>query len=376
MALNVKDIMELPSGQRMQLIAGENGLSRAVVSVEIADYEFVPGFECDMEPGSFVITSFLFAKDDPGLILSSIKTLEQMGMAGLAYKQILYEELPEEVIAYADSKDFPLFSFNKNLWFENIIFDIMYAVQFDDKVYLSEEKIDAMLSGHMNRSELDIILKGISLKMKRYVSAAYLCGDDIDAGRVLRSFYMLKGFHDKGLMVRFGQGLFLIITSSRSDHDTHRLILEEALDILGISKAAQIGMSDVHETKNMDAAFREGHDCYLASAAEGTAFKCFRDTGVYRFLLPALDMTQTKAFASDVLGAISDHPDLRETAERYVASGGEISATASALCCHQNTVRYRLGRIRKLTGLEGATDSELYMQLKLAIIIQRSLKQD
>ena len=148
MALTVKDILELPSGQRMKLLAGGKGLTRPVVSVEIADYEFAPGIKFvpeanfnlqdDMEPGCFIITSFLFAKDDPSLILSSIEIMERMEMAGLAFKQIIYDQLPTEALAFAEKKNFPIFSFSKDLWFENIIFDIMYAVQFDDKVYLSE----------------------------------------------------------------------------------------------------------------------------------------------------------------------------------------------------------------------------------------------
>ena len=191
MALTVKDILELPSGQKMEIVAGRKGLNRPVVSAEIADYEFAPNLEFasdvsfnlqeSMDPASFVITSFLFAKDDPSAILTSVKTLQEMGMSALAFKRIIYDTLPDEVIAFADKKDFPILAFGQDVWFENVIFDIMYAVQFDDKVYLSEEKINSMLSGYMNRSELDIILKGISLKLRPYVSVVYISGDALDA---------------------------------------------------------------------------------------------------------------------------------------------------------------------------------------------------
>ena len=237
MALTVKDILELPSGQKMQMLAGGKGLNRLVSSVEIADYEFAPdldfapgaavNIEEDMEAGSFIITSFLFAKDDPSAILPAVRALHEMGMAALAFKQVIYETLPDEVLEFADKNSFPILSFGKSVWFENIIFDIMYAVQFDDKVYLSEEKIDSMLSGYMNRSELDIVLKGISLRLQPYVSVVYISGDLLDAGRILRSFYLLKGFHGKGLMARYGNGLFLIVTSARDDHKSHDLIRRE-----------------------------------------------------------------------------------------------------------------------------------------------------
>ena len=64
-------------------------------------------------------------------------------------------------------------------------------------------------------------------------------------------------------------------------------------------------------------------------------------------------------------------PDLAGTAFAYVAAGGEIGRAAELICCHANTVRYRLGRIRELTGLGGCTDAELFLQLRLAAAIDQ-----
>ena len=393
MALTVSDVMELPSGQKMQLLAGAKGKDRQVVSVEIADYEFAPDvtfvpsaefdLEKDMESDSFILTSFLFAKDDPGLILPAIQKLDAMGMAGLAFKQIIYENLPEDVLAYADKNDFPLFALSKDVWFENVIFDIMYAVQFDDKMYLSEEKISQMLSEHMSQSELEIILKGISLKIRPYVSVVFIPGDltiesGTDAGRIQRSFFLHRELHDKGLMVRCWDGLFLIITSARKDFKSHDLIRREFFEVLGLAgnlpKAAAMpcyGMSDVHASQALNRAFREGWLCYLASKAENRIISHFGESGCYRVLLPAMERKEAPAFAQDILSAFENKADLRETVEGYVDAGGDIPLAAETMHCHHNTVRYRLSRIRELTGLEDATDGEFYLQMKMAVAIDR-----
>ena len=383
MALTVRDILELPSGQKMTILAGEKGLDRPVVTCEIADYEFDPDVGYDaavgMETNGFIITSFLFAKHDPSLILTSVKQMYEIGMSCVAYKKIIYDELPPEVIAFANDNDFPVLSMENDLWFENIVFDIMYAVQFDDKVYLSEEKIDNMLSGKMTRSELDIILKGISLKMRKYVSVVFISGDSIDAGRILRSYYLFKGLQSKGLMVRYGQGVFLITTSAKSDHKTHDLILEEAFEILGIDteksagfETVVTGMSDVHEAAHLDQAFRESWYCYIASCIEQKPLHRFGKTGVYRVLLPAIGNDESNAFAKSILDVFADNEDLVETAGTFVKNGGDIVQTSAMLHCHPNTIRYRLKRMRELTDLADTTDSELYLQLKTALAIERA----
>ena len=376
MALTVKDILELPCGQKMTLLAGSGGLTRPVVTVEIADYEFDPDVNYEasigMDTNGFIITSFLFAKNDPSLILMAVKQMYEIGMACVAFKRIIYAELPSEVIAFADKNGFPVITMDNDLWFENIVFEIMYAVQFDDKVYLSEEKIDSMLSGSMNRSELDIIRKGISLKLRPYVSVVYISGDSLDAGRILRSFYLLKGFHSKGLMVRYGDGLFLITTSPRGDQKSHDLIRQEAFELSGIPEDVSAGMSDVHHNTALDKAFRESRQCYIASLVTGKSYDHYGDTGICRVLLQVVRSEEAPAFAKDILDAFAGSNDLQETAREYVSSGGDIGKAAAALCCHQNTIRYRLGRIRELTGLQNVTDSELYLQLKTALIIDRA----
>lgn len=62
--------------------------------------------------------------------------------------------------------------------------------------------------------------------------------------------------------------------------------------------------------------------------------------------------------------------ELRETAEAYLASGGDRRATARALTVHPNTVDYRLGRIERLTGLD-ATRPDGAAQLRVSLVALR-----
>ena len=54
------------------------------------------------EKDSLVISSLLFAKDNPSLIFPAIKKLNEYGVSAFAFKSIIYENLPNEAISYAD----------------------------------------------------------------------------------------------------------------------------------------------------------------------------------------------------------------------------------------------------------------------------------
>jgi len=137
MALSIRDTLLLPSVENFKLISGEGGLDKNIVTAGIADYEFSASFDEDFVytfgVDSFVISSLLFAKDDRSLILPAIKKLADFGVSCFAYKTVLMDALPDEVIEYSNAHDFPIFSFGTDTYFENIIYEIMDAVQADDQ---------------------------------------------------------------------------------------------------------------------------------------------------------------------------------------------------------------------------------------------------
>ena len=79
MALTVKDIMTLPTLSCMELVAGEKGTNRSITCAGIADHEFAEGMNFNepdyFEKDSIVITSLLFARDNPDLILPAVEFL-------------------------------------------------------------------------------------------------------------------------------------------------------------------------------------------------------------------------------------------------------------------------------------------------------------
>jgi hypothetical protein len=217
MALTVSDVMKLPALSGFRPAAGIRGMDRIVVYAEIADYEFADGLDFDpsnaFERDALVISSLLFAKDDPGLILPAVQTLHDSGTACFAYKQVIYDKLPEEVLDYAEKENFPIFSFGTGTWFENIIYEVINAVEHDDSRHLSEEHIEKMIRGTASPDELDTIRHGISLQLDKTISAAYLRVPGMDASRLYRSCYMNKSLRDKLLAARYDDGIFLLVTT-------------------------------------------------------------------------------------------------------------------------------------------------------------------
>lgn len=139
MALTVRDLMKLQCFNHMELIAGEKGLDNKVKGMGILDYELMPEYIDDFlktfTPGDFVLCSFLYQYccNKPEEILPMVKALENYGAAGIGCKTILYPKLPKEVLEFANKQNFPVFSFGKDIYYENIVYEVSDAIQTDDR---------------------------------------------------------------------------------------------------------------------------------------------------------------------------------------------------------------------------------------------------
>ena len=387
MALTIKDILQLQSLQGFQLISGHKGLSRYVTSAGILDYETCPDIdyprEAAFEKDSVVLSSLLFANGRPELILPAVEQLYSSGVSGFAYKTVIYSSLPEEVTRFSEEHDFPIFCFGKDTYFENIIFEVMNAVLSDDTNLLTESTIKKMIENDLSKSQVYFLSKNVSLKFKEYAMGVYIkdsSGDlcaDID--RYLKNFYLNRNLNDKALMCKYEDGIFAVLTAHQPRQDSFSLILDNLLIFLnpacdsefgtfGSKSGFTVNCSNIHMPhENLDLCFRESYFTYLASSAESRNFRYYSSIGTYQFLIPQRDTEIMQTYMENIINPLKARPEYFETVHRLVLYGGDTCLTADYFGCHQNTIRYRLGKIKALLHLESETEQDFYAVLAAAM---------
>ncbi|UJA21018.1 hypothetical protein HJD18_12900 [Thermoleophilia bacterium SCSIO 60948] len=106
--------------------------------------------------------------------------------------------------------------------------------------------------------------------------------------------------------------------------------------------------------------YRAGKEALLAAnvaEADGLETLAFEDTGSYRLLLPAMseDPSELHRFYDETVAPIAAYDDqydtdLVATIETYLDNDGNVTPTAERMFTHRHTIRYRLERVRDLTG--------------------------
>ncbi|GAC1525893.1 MAG: hypothetical protein NVS2B6_13230 [Thermoleophilaceae bacterium] len=121
---------------------------------------------------------------------------------------------------------------------------------------------------------------------------------------------------------------------------------------------------------------RAGAEALLAAnvaQGQGSRLLAFEETGAYRLLLPAMneDPAELQRFHDETVAPLIAYDeqyetDLLKTLESFLEADANVAKTAQKLFTHRHTIRYRLERIRELSGLDvGSTDGRERLGLGL-----------
>jgi sugar diacid utilization regulator len=122
---------------------------------------------------------------------------------------------------------------------------------------------------------------------------------------------------------------------------------------------------------------RAGAEALLAAnVAEGDADRpllAFEESGAYRLLLSAMseDPAELQRFYAETVEPLVAYDEqyetgLVQTVEAFLEADGNVAGTAQRLFTHRHTIRYRLERVKELSGLDvGSTDGREKLSLGL-----------
>jgi PucR family transcriptional regulator, purine catabolism regulatory protein len=122
--------------------------------------------------------------------------------------------------------------------------------------------------------------------------------------------------------------------------------------------------------------YRAGAEALLAAnvaEAQGDEALAFEETGAYRLLLPAMseDPRELQRFYDETVAPLVAYDEeyeteLLRTLESFLEADGSIANTAERLFTHRHTIRYRLERVRDLSGHDvGSSDGRERLSLGL-----------
>ncbi|QHI71180.1 PucR family transcriptional regulator [Aminipila terrae] len=379
--IQVKELLKMPLFQSFKLIAGENGLDQQFNNVVILEYESVNNSYHVFNPGDFILTSLFFAVNDPDSIVTALRNVINRRIAGIAIKTVFFDDIPLEIKKYAYEKKVPIFTFN-GVYMEDLILCVNNFLKLKQHFLINENNIKKLVSAASSPEIIQNIIKQINPLFFPNVTVAFITPKDEKSNIQFTShFYELfyKNYNETMSThysyIKYQSGMLIIQTSPSSAPIEvsvfHRLLdsirLNPELFYIGISEQRNC-YSDFH------IAIKTAIWANQVGQMNHSDVTYYRDIGVYKWLAPLFNESAIENDYKELINKISEYDknfksNLWDTLIVFIKNNGEYSKTAKDLFQHPNTIRYRIKKIREVTGLETEDYyAQLYICVKLYLL--------
>lgn len=369
----------------VKILSGSGGMSRIITSAGILDYEMESVLKdkyihTNFKENQLVVSTFLYAKDNPFIILDAVKHLSSKGVSALVIKNVFKLPIHESVIRYANSKNFPVFVIEEqNIYVENIIYEVSRHCELMQDYRFTKQKLSQIIYGELTESEIISCARQLLPSCNDQFFAICIKFDDQlsnTAFDVYEKRFEKSDFNnpENALLLSDSQ-IFYIHSQDNISKAYYDEFFRHILDtLLQGDSYTGCGISQYHLTLGEYKMCLQ--ESLYAANASSDAFTKYSDLGVSRIIYPFFSSREMQRYAQEILSPIEDYDIennsmLFETLQAYLRYDCDLTATADFFGHHKNTVRYRLDKIHELTGLDYKRFSHLE-QLSAATKIRQS----
>lgn len=374
MSLTLSSALQLEHMDQLKELTNGMHLQQVISAIGILDHEIIEDEYHLFEPGEFVITTFSVARNDVSLVFRAVKGLIKARCSGLAIKSVYYENLPQEIIDYANQHRFAIFIF-EDVFIEHLINSVNNAFSMNYEHLITEAKLESLYKGNMNRHMSRHLLTELLHSLKDYIRFYYLKDKQFVDESVMMSRvnYLGKDKESGTGVFLFRKGLLCIFTDDQEMKDDHAF--NYLLRRLGVSADdCYVGVSNSHRmSDDMQEGLSEAYVAYQTAEIQNESRLAYQEAGIYRLIVPILRESGTRKYAQSVLEKVIEydaHYDshLYDTMRMYLTCACNTKKTAEALFQHKNTVLYRVKKVKKMLG-PFESDQAFIEEVSLAIKI-------
>lgn len=367
----VRELLEIYQIKDMKVVTGAGGLDNRVGTVTVMEVPEVAQF---LRGDDFLITSLYSIGNDVEKQCRLVKDLLKTKSACLAIKLGKYaKKISEEMLEIADKNDFPILLIPSDMTYIQIIMSVMNVILTEKNMEEILEKLIQDILFQTYSDEKIMIERGriLDIDLKNDVFQTVVIQPAGKKELDEKGGKMLK-FMSRQLLA-YVRSLKLIETCSLLNLKNHAVLVIEGKSKEDLEKGSVFLKAEL--LKRMKSGFhhsswkmgmgctdsglegiRRSYETALKVIETGAILKENEDIYTYGELeiycqLREMMIHNPVNFYQEVLGKIQNE-ELTKTLETYYDCECSMEETAKVMFTHKNTIKYRIKKIRDLTGLD------------------------
>lgn len=374
MDFRCSDIFEIPLGCSPKLIAGADGLDNIVRWVYLAEaLENSTGTLDWLAGGELVVlTGRSFTRNIPNMLVEFIEQSARKRISGVVINVGLYiDKIPTEVVDVAERLKIPLIEIPWETPLVSFIKGICDEIYERERVAKANcdlanillfcntplpDSAQRMLTQYGFDRATIFNVAILSLDESKLLSEQERSDTLSLLSHKLHSSFLRKGIHV--LPTLCGEELAIISPlSSEAFLKQLRNVLCETCRVGNTSLAIALGKS-CNSIDQLSLAYHTAAQALKVHRYENReGITCFEEIGSYAILLDIRNRKTLVDYYDSLFSALIEYDKINQstmmqTLDTYIGNNARLLRTAEALFIHENTLKYRLNRIKELISVD------------------------
>ena len=406
MTITVAEVLKCKTLDGAKVLAGKKSLEREVTSVTVGE---VPDIANWLRGGEVVLSTFFATSSSTSERIEFVKRIiEHKASALLAKPKRFVGEVDPEIVSLADKKNFPLIEVPTEVRWTEIIKEIYERIiSLETEIRLKGDFVDDLITGQFVSDEA-------------LISRARFLGFDISNGAQIIiadidnfSDYVAKRNLSEYSIQRTKREFFNYVSQIvQAGYANALLSLKGDKIIVFLGPKAELNLQTSGQAKKLAEGIKNGcrkHFDFTVSLGVGRFYSqpaeldktyneanvalqisrrlgetgniiFFEKVGTHKLLFNLLrvDSEELRNFYEETVGVLAsydlkNHTELVETLTSYLKNNQNVNETAASLFSHRHTIRYRLQRMKEITGLDPFNVEDLE-QLSIGLKVMHFFK--
>lgn len=359
MYISVQSICNSPDFKDVKVIAGKNGLHRNINKVSVADLKANRSEKSYYEPGCLFISSLEFFEDcTEKEKYDYFDYLIESKTAGLIYSNIKPVEnyISDALMRKCDEADYPVLVLQSDDTYASIMATINKFIAFGDLTASYNFILQQIQTKVLSKSELHTTISRLFPGIDTCLVA--LCFDGKIISDVMFSDFIVRTLNSASTVYAGGPGIKYYILAGRTENELTKhlkFVLSSLQDYFDIKN---MGMSRIQDKYNIKDALDEANDAFCTARRLDKPFVEYTPLSTFQLVSLISDSHEAHAYYDEFLSILSakctdSHLiEVMDTLRAYIACHGDYKVISAKCHQHENTVRYRINKIKEWLDLE------------------------
>lgn len=380
--ITVSDVLKLDIMKGHRLVAGQNGLSNEVRYVSV--YDNVPSdldSRIQVFEGDIYLTFCSQVKDGQEGLITFMESIISFGAAALIIFDENIQYLPATVVKVCDEANLPVIFIDCQIPYSLVISAIIeYRLSADLKKSI-EDKLNAILSSKTSLEEKSELIKDLNPSFQKNVVCLFCVEKDPLSNVIIsspNSINLLNAFNRNALnfAAEYRGGILVAVSFSDARKPALTQSLSDAVDLVRrYIPRSQIGIGNCCRIADLGTSISQCYMALSAGSADSNGLSYYSQLGISRILLEMEGNAALEEFYQDIMDPIKasdeeSNTNLLKTMLCFVDNEMDYKKTCSALYVHENTIRYRINKIKSLIPY-GKSEIDFYETISVAVKIYK-----